>query len=70
MIVGIFIYYALDIDNTLLPALGDIAPERPKYSKNTDTKVIQLLNYICTHPLAIIKYHASKIILHISSDAS
>ena len=25
MILGIFLYYALDIDNTILPALGDTA---------------------------------------------
>ena len=70
MIVGLFLYYSLDIDNTLLPSLGDIASEKSKETKNTNAKVIQLLNYICTYPLAIIEYHSSEMILHISSDAS
>jgi hypothetical protein len=30
----------------------------------------QLLDYIATHPDAIIRYHASDMILHIHSDAS
>ena len=32
--------------------------------------VTQLLNYIATHPLVVIKYTASPMILHIHSDAS
>ena len=67
--VGIFLYYALATDNTLLPELGNIASEKSKATKNTDAKVIQFLKYICKHPLDIIEYHASEMILHFSSDA-
>ena len=70
MIVGIFLYYALAIDNTNLQALGYISSEQPKATKNTDAKVIQFLSYIFTHRLDIIEYHASEMILHVSSDAS
>ena len=70
MILGIFIYYALAIDNTLLPALGYIEPDKSKANNNTDSKVIHFLNYICTDPLAIIEYHAIEMILRVNSDAS
>ena len=70
MIVGILLYYALAIEKTLLPVLGDISPEQSKSTKNIYSKVLQFLNYICTHPLAIIEYHSSEIILHVSSYAS
>ena len=53
MIVGIFLYYVLAIDNTILSALGDIASEQSKATENIGEKATQLLNYICTHPLAI-----------------
>ena len=69
MIVGIFLYYALAIENNILPALGDIASEQSIATENTREKVTQLLNYIYTHPLAIIEYHASKMILYVCSDA-
>ena len=70
MIVGVFLYSEMAIYNTLLTELGYIAPEQSKSTKNTDAKVIQFLNYICTHPLAIIEYHASEIIVYVSSYAS
>ena len=70
MIVGILLYYALAIEKTLLSVLGDISPEQSKSTKNIYSKVLQFLNYICTHPLAIIEYHSSEIILHVSSYAS
>ena len=40
MIVGILLYYALAIDNTLLPSLEYIALEKSKSTKNTDSKVV------------------------------
>ena len=44
MIVWMFLYYSLAIDNTTLPALGDIASEKSKSTNNKDAKVIQFLN--------------------------
>ena len=68
MIVGIFLYYALAIYNTLLPASGYITSDQSKATKNIDAKFIQFLNYIYTHPLAIIEYRAGEMIIHVSSD--
>eukprot|EP00957_Ditylum_brightwellii_P189911 14457516-Ditylum_brightwellii.AAC.1 len=36
---------------------------------NTAKAVTHLLNYCATHPNAIIRYHASGMVLHIHSDA-
>ena len=68
--MGIFLYYALAIDKTVLPSLRDMKTEQSKATTNIDAKVIHFLNYICTHPLAIIEYHAIEMILNASSDNS
>jgi len=70
IIVGIFIYYGIAIDNTILVTLNDIAAEQSKATSKTTQKIVQLLNYLATHPLAIIEYHASDMVLHIHSDGS
>jgi len=70
VIVGIFIYYGITIDNTILVLLNDIAAEQALATTNTTPHVVKLLNYMARHPLAIIEYHASGMVLHIHSDGS
>ena len=69
-ICGTFLYYAIAIDNTILPALSDISSQQSKATQNTAKHVTKLLNYLATNPDAEIKYRASGMQLAIHSDAS
>ena len=69
-VVGSLLYYARAVDPTLLVALGSIASEQNKPTAKTAEAITKILNYVATHPLAVIKYHASPMILHVHSDAS
>ena len=69
-VVGVFLYYARAIDNTMLVALGTIASQQSNSTEATADATINLLNYAATNPDASLRYHASDMILHIHSDAS
>ena len=69
-VIGALLYYARMVDNTLLVALGSLASAQSKATDATMDALIHLLNYCATHPNATIRYKASDMILHISSDAS
>jgi len=69
-IVGSLLYYARAVDPTLLVALGTIAGDQNKPTETTAQAITQILNYVATHPLAVITYKASPMQLHIHSDAS
>jgi hypothetical protein len=66
-IIGVLIYHARAVDNTLLVALGALASS-PKL-EFTATALVQLLNYCATHSDAVIRFHASNMVLHVHSDA-
>jgi hypothetical protein len=67
---GSVLYYARAVDPTVLMPLNDIATEQTKATEKTQATTNQLLDYLVAHPDAIIRYHASDMILHIHSDAS
>ncbi len=69
-VVGSFLYYAQAVDMTILMALSDIATQQAPPTKNTKNRVDQFLDYMWTHPDAIIRYRASDMILNVHSDAS
>ena len=69
-IVGSLLYCARAVDPTLLVALGSITSDQNKPTATTAAANTQILNYVATHPLAVIKYTASQMILHVHSDAS
>jgi len=69
-IVGVFLYYARAIDNTMLVALGTIASQQSAATETTAHACIDLLNYAATHPDGIIKYFASDMVLYDHCDAS
>ena len=69
-IVGSLLYYRRAIDPTILVALGSIASQQNQPTKNTAESVTKLLNYVATHPNAVIRYKKSDMILHVHSDAS
>ncbi len=68
-IVGGFLYYAQAVDPTILMALSDIATQQAAPTENTMKQVNQFLDYMWTHPDAIIRYRASDMILNVHSDA-
>ena len=65
-----FLYYAIAIDNTILPALSDISSEQSKATTNTSKQVAKLLNYLASNPQVEIQYRVSGMQLAIHSDAS
>ena len=65
-----FLYYAIAIDKTILPALSNISSEKSKATTNTTKQVAKLLNYLASNPQAEIQYRASGMQLSIHSDAS
>ena len=69
-IVGTLLYYARAVDATMLPALGTLAAAQSHGTEATAKALTKLLNYCATHRDATIRYHASDMVLWISSDAS
>jgi hypothetical protein len=69
-VTGSILYYARAVHPTVLMPLNDIATEQTKATGKTQAATNQLLDYLATHPDAVIRYHASDMILHIHSDAS
>ena len=69
-IVGVLLYYARMVDNTMLVAINTIAAAQAKGTEATLDAVTQLLNYAATHPTAVVRYKRSDMILYVSSDAS
>ena len=49
-VCGTFLYYAIAIDNTILPTLSDIYLEQYKATKNTAKQVAKLLDYLASNP--------------------
>ena len=68
--MGIFLYYAIAIDNTVLVALSDIGYEQSRTTSKTMDEVQQLLDYLTSNTNATIWYHASGMILFIHIDDS
>ena len=69
-VIGTLLYYGRAIDLTFLCALGDIASQQAKPTRNTYDAVTKLLNYAASHPDAQVQLRASDMVLHIDSDAS
>ena len=65
-----FLYYAIAIDNTILPALSEIYLDQSEATTNTAKHVDKLLNYLASNTHAEIQYIASGMQLGIHSDAS
>jgi hypothetical protein len=64
------LYYAREVDPTLIMPLTYIATEQTKATEKTQAAENQILVYLSTHPDATIRDHKSDMILHIHSDAS
>ena len=69
-VIGGLLYYARAVDLTILTALSAIASQQASPTEQTEQHVRQLLDYIATHPDAVIRFYPSDMILNIHSDAS
>ena len=69
-IVGSILYYTRAVDMTVLMALSSIASEQTKGTERTLEKAYQVFDYLATHPNAVVRFHASDMVMNIHSDAS
>jgi len=69
-VVGVLLYYARAVDPTIIVAVHKIASKIHRSTAATNSAADRLLQYVASHPVAVITYHASKMILCIHSDAS
>ena len=68
-IIGTLLYYARDLDCTILPAFNTLAEQQSSPTKNKEAAITHLIDYAATNPSAIIQYKASNMILYIDGDA-
>ena len=66
---GTFIFYS-QVDRCILVDLNEIGSEQSKSTIDTMEKANWLMDYLHTYPNSVIRFHASNIILKISSDAA
>eukprot|EP00957_Ditylum_brightwellii_P064689 4909734-Ditylum_brightwellii.AAC.1 len=69
-VLGTLLFYAHAVDLTMLVAINSITAQQAAPTENTTIAIVYLLNYVATHPDAVIHYSASGMVLHIHSDAS
>ncbi len=68
-IVGSILYYPRAVNMTVLMALSSIASEQTKGTERTLEKAYQVLNYLATHPNAVVRFRASDMVMNIHLDA-
>ena len=66
---GTYLYYAIAIDDTILPDLNGIYSYQSQATTNTENQVDKILKYLASNPHAEIQYRASGMKLAINSDA-
>ena len=69
-VVGSLLYYGRAIEHPILVALNEISLDQQHPTQKIQQKVDQLLDFVSTYPNAILRYHASDMILHVDSDAA
>ena len=69
-IIGIFLYYGIALELTMVVSLGTLATQQSKPTESLWNNITWFLNYAASHPEAKICFSASYMILHIASDGS
>ena len=69
-IIGSLLHYARAVDPSMLPGLNEASIYQANPTHNTMKKINTLLDYVYTHPNAVIRFHASDMCLHVDSDAA
>ena len=67
---GTFLWYGRALDSTILPALNEISNNQASPTVLTGKACDHLLDYLATHPDAIIRFYASDMILYVIADAA
>jgi hypothetical protein len=67
---GTFLYYGRAIDYTILPALNEISNNQARPTEITRKACDHLMDYLATHPDAVIRFCASGMCLCVVSDAA
>ena len=65
-----FLYYARAVDSTMLVTLSAITAQQSDPTQETLEKTLKFLDYVATHPDAILTFKASNMVLNVHSDAS
>jgi hypothetical protein len=69
-VLGTLLYYGRAVDSTVLVALNAISAAQAAPTELTMSLTKQLLDYVWTHPDAILTYKKSDMVLAVHSDAS
>ena len=69
-VTGTFLYYARAVDGSMLVALSAIATAQASPTEATMVKTKLFLDYVASHPDAVLSFKASSMTLAIHSDAS
>ncbi len=69
-VIGTLLYYGRAVDATILVVLSLLASAQSSPTKDTMKRTRHLLDYVATHPNAIVSYAKSNMILSIHSNAS
>ena len=62
-IVDTFLQYGLGINSTILVTLNDIGDQQSTATTDTEKKFAKLMYYLHNHPDAVVRFHASDMIL-------
>ena len=68
-IAGTFNFYS-EVDPCIKPALNEIGTVQAKPTMNTNAKAQMLMDYLHYHPNAVLRFHASDMVLQVESDAA
>ncbi len=69
-VTGTLLYYAREVDSTILTKLNAIATQQAAPTESTMEEIKQLLDYCASQEEAIVTYHTSDMILVVRSNAS
>ena len=69
-VIGTLLYYGRAVDATILVALSALTSAQSTPAEDTMQRMHHLLDYIATHPDAIVSYAKSNMILGVHSNVS
>ena len=69
-VIGSLLYYTRAVDPTFLPTLNQLSTEQANPTTKNLKKIQKLLDFAATYPNAILRFHASDMVLHVDSDAA
>ncbi len=69
-VIGTLLYYGQAVDASILVVLSSLMSAQSTPSKDTMQRTRHLLDYVATHPGAILSYAKSNMILSVHSDAT